>query len=230
MQPDAVVGQALDRVGEDAVVKHHRRVGAGGARVADRVHEAQLAAAVRRQVLDQQHPLAFGHRALNPGVAAVALGLLADIGHGQAHPFGHEGGEGDARGLAARDVVERLESCVPHDGGGKEIHQRAADARVRDELAAVDVGRPLQARGVGVGLGRVEVDGPDLQQHPGGQAGDFLGRGEGKRHASSSTCQWIGKPGSKTVTVSSPAVMWVGTLTGWSRRVRVIRSSAGGRP
>ena len=81
-------------------------VGDLGAGLAQRLDEGELAAAVGRQVLDQQHAHALGHVALDLGLAAEALGLLAHIEHRQAEPLGDPGGEGNARRLAAGDGVE----------------------------------------------------------------------------------------------------------------------------
>src|SRR3546814_10256835 len=64
-------------------MEHHEAVGALHAGLADAVDEGQLAAAIGRQILDQQHPGAVLHLALDPGVAAEALRLLADVGHRQ---------------------------------------------------------------------------------------------------------------------------------------------------
>src|SRR3546814_11359364 len=89
-------------------MEHHEAVGALHAGLADAVDEGQLAAAIGRQILDQQHPGAVLHLALDPGVAAEALRLLADVGHRQAHQLGHEGGERDAGGPAAGPAVDGL--------------------------------------------------------------------------------------------------------------------------
>ena len=122
---------AASRPGEDAVVEDDERVRDLAAGGADRLGEAQLRAAVGGEVLDQQHPRALGHRALDLGVAPEALGLLAHVEHRQAEPLGDPGGERDAGGLAAGDRVERLEARVAQELGAGEVHQRAADARER---------------------------------------------------------------------------------------------------
>ena len=203
MQLQPMLGQPFLGAGHDAVEEHDRRVPAFGPRGADRVDEFQLRSAVRRQVLDQQHAVALAHLALDLGGAAVALGLLADIGHRQAHPLGHEGGKGDACGLAARDVVEGLQPRGLHHGAAQEIHQRGAHARVGDDLAAVDIGGRLLAGGMGVELIGVEMHRPDVEQHPGRKAGHGgavrVGGGDhgwrpdlriwGKMKAQAMTCQ-----------------------------------------
>ena len=159
---------------EDAVIEDHRRMGAGRAGLADRIDEAQLRAAVGGQILDQQHALAFGHRALDAGIAAVAFRLFAHIGHRQGEALGDHRGKGNARGLAARDVVEGLEARVAQHGDGQKIHQGRADARIADQLAAVDIGGRGQARGEREGRLGVEMHRLDFQKHPRGQAGDFF--------------------------------------------------------
>src|SRR5690606_31086640 len=73
MQRNAVIGQPLRGFREDAIVENHRRVGATRPRLADCIDKGQFRAAVGGQVLDQQHPLALAHLALDPRVAAVAL-------------------------------------------------------------------------------------------------------------------------------------------------------------
>ena len=113
---------------------------AGRPGFADGVHKGQLGAAIGRQVLNKEDALAFGHSPLNAGVAAVAFGFLAHVGHGQGHAFSNKRREGDARGFAASDVVECLKPCIAHDRYGEEVHQRRADARIRDQLAAIDIG------------------------------------------------------------------------------------------
>ena len=199
---------------------------AGRAGIADGVNEAPLRAAIGGQVLDQQNAVRLVHAAFDPGVAAVALGLLAHIGHRQAQPFGDHGAEGDAGGFTACHIGKRLKPGITQYGRGHEIHQRAAHAGIGDDAPAIHIGRPLQARSIGEGLGRVEIHGLDFQQCAGGQAGDFFGGGKGQAHAGSDV-QNRGKPGSKTVTVSSPAAISVGNWAGLDCRVRRIRSAFG---
>ena len=97
--------------------------------------------AVGGQILDEQNSLACGHRALVSGVSAVALRFLADVGHRQRHSLGHHSGEGHAGGLAAGDVVERLESRLAHDRDSEEVHQRRAGGRKADRSAVADLRR-----------------------------------------------------------------------------------------
>jgi hypothetical protein len=91
------------------------------------------------QVLYHQHPSPFRHVTLYLGVAAVALGSLADIDHRQAETLCKKGCKRNARGLATRNAIEFFEAGVAHDRGGCEIHDGGADAGIRDELAAIDV-------------------------------------------------------------------------------------------
>ena len=118
------------------------------------------------------------HHAFDAGVAAVAFGLFAHIGHRQGQPLGHPSAKRDACGFAACDVVKRLKACVAHHGDGQEIHQGRADAGVRDQLAAVDIGRAGQTRGQRERRLGVEMHRFDFQQGAGGEAGDFFAGGK----------------------------------------------------
>ncbi len=104
MQANAGRLERFGRIREDVVVEDGEGVGDLGAGVADRLGELDLAAAVGGQVLDQEHARALLQRALDLGVAAEALRLLAHIEHGQRQPVGQPGGEGNAGRLAARDA------------------------------------------------------------------------------------------------------------------------------
>ena len=127
-----VGGPAVDQIGRFKRKRQLRRVGLSQqdrARLAQGVGELDLAAAIGGQVLDQQGALALGHIALDPGVAAEALGRLADILHGQKEPLGEPGGVGDPGGLAARHGVELLVAC--------DVATRFTDAaRVFERLVA----------------------------------------------------------------------------------------------
>src|SRR5690606_30870882 len=145
----------------------------------------------------------------------------------------HPGGEGDARGLAAGDGVEGLEPRLAQHLGAGEIHQGRADPREGDELAAVDVDRRPEARGECIGLVGAEMHGADLEKHARGKAGDLgVGGAGGRNHRLSSvmTCQWRGKPGSKTATGPSPVSTAGGMSMAVSRRTSVSLSSFGARP
>jgi hypothetical protein len=107
------------------------------------------------------------------------LGFLADIGHRQGHPLGHPCAKGDARRLAAGDVVEGLGARFAQDGDGQEIHQDRPNPGIGNQLAAIDVSGRLLARGMGEGRRGVEADRPHIQEHPRGQAGDLGGVDEG---------------------------------------------------
>jgi hypothetical protein len=73
----------LEGAGEDAVVEHHEGVVTDRARVAQRLGEADLAGAVRGEVLHQQRVAPFRHLALDLRTAAEALRLFPHIGHGR---------------------------------------------------------------------------------------------------------------------------------------------------
>src|SRR3546814_16813367 len=92
-------GEGGDAFGEDAVVKDDEGMRDLATGVADRIDEVQLRATVGREVLDQQHAAALRKIALDLGVAAEALRLLAHVEHRQAEPFGDPRREGDAGGL-----------------------------------------------------------------------------------------------------------------------------------
>src|SRR3546814_13519504 len=77
-----------------------------------------------REVLDQQHAAALRKIALDLGVAAEALRLLAHVEHRQAEPFGDPRREGDAGGLATGDrksVGSGKSVSVSVDLGGRRI-------------------------------------------------------------------------------------------------------------
>src|SRR3546814_11032903 len=69
---------------------------------------------------DLQHAAALRKIALDLGVAAEALRLLAHVEHRQAEPFGDPRREGDAGGLATGDAVDRLVA-------GLALNQRAGE-------------------------------------------------------------------------------------------------------
>src|ERR1043165_9081019 len=99
-------GQRLEALWEDAVMEDDEGVADDPAGGADRADEVELRGALAREILDQQHARPLRHLALDLGVAAEALRLLADIEHRQGHALGDPGGEGDAGGLAAGDRGE----------------------------------------------------------------------------------------------------------------------------
>ena len=156
-------------------------MGATRPSLADRIDKGQLRSAIGCQVFHQEHPLPLAHRAFNAGVAAITFRFLAHIGHRQRHTLGHKGGKGDARRLATGDVVKGLKASVAHDRDGQKIHQGRTDARIRDQLAAVDIGGRGQAGGQRKGRLGIEMHRLDFQERPGRQAGDFFGGRKGGR-------------------------------------------------
>src|SRR3546814_5664460 len=84
VQRDPLLGEGGDAFGEDAVVKDDEGMRDLATGVADRIDEVQLRATVGREVLDQQHAAALRKIALDRGVAAEALRLLAHVEHRQA--------------------------------------------------------------------------------------------------------------------------------------------------
>ena len=105
MQFDTFGGELLFRVLEDVIIENDKGVADFGAGGADGIDKAQLAAAVGCQILDKKHALAVAYIALNPGVAAKTLGLLADIMHRQSGAFSKPGGEGNAGRLTTGNGV-----------------------------------------------------------------------------------------------------------------------------
>src|SRR5262249_18128181 len=87
VQGHAELGQRGHALREDAVVEDHQGMLNAALALPDRLDEVDLAAAIGRQILDQQHALAGRHRALDLVAAAEALGLLADIEHRQLEPL-----------------------------------------------------------------------------------------------------------------------------------------------
>ena len=77
MELHFLLGLPLFRLEEYAVIEYLHRSAAVGAGLANRVHEGELGAAVGGQILDEQNPLTFGHRALDSG---VGRGLSASCG------------------------------------------------------------------------------------------------------------------------------------------------------
>ena len=118
--------------------------------------------------------LAGAHGAFDTGVLAVAFGFFAHVGHWQGHALGHEGGERNARCLAACDIVKGFKASVAHHCNGQKIHQCAADAREADQLATVNIAWRGQTRGERIGLVCVEVDSANFKQHAGCETGDFF--------------------------------------------------------
>ena len=116
MQRHAVVGQTAHSFREDAVIENYRRMGAGRPCFANGIHKRQFRSAISGQILHQQHALAFGHHPFDAGIAPVTFGLFAHISHRQCQPFGHQRCKGNARRLAARDVVKRLKPRIAHHG------------------------------------------------------------------------------------------------------------------
>jgi len=90
----------------------------------------------------------------------------------QAEAIGDPRGVGNPRGFSARDHVELLESGVAGERGGGEVNQLAADAWIKDELAAVDVDRACPAGGEDERLVLGKQHRLHFQQHPGGGRGD----------------------------------------------------------
>src|SRR5207244_12159604 len=89
--------------------------------------------------------------------------------------------------LAAGDHVELLEAGVARQLCHGEVDQLAADARVEDELAAIDVHRARPARSEDERLRLVEQHRLHLEQHPGGDFGDerLVGEVHGRADSSS---------------------------------------------
>jgi hypothetical protein len=124
------------------------------------------------EVLHQQRARALADVALDLRVAAEALRLLPHVLHRQAEAVGDPRRVRDAGGLAAGDHVELLEARVARERGDGEVDQLAADARVEDQLAAIDVHRARPAGGEDERLVREKQHSLHLQQHLRGRLGD----------------------------------------------------------
>jgi hypothetical protein len=68
--------------------------------------------------------------------------------------------------------VELLEACVPGERRDREFAELAADSRIEDQLAAIDVDRARPARREDEGLVGGEQHRLDFEQHAGGGTGD----------------------------------------------------------
>src|SRR3546814_20853979 len=87
-----------------------------------------------REVLDQQHAAALRKIALDLGVAAEALRLLAPVEHRQAEPFGDPRREGDAGGLATGDAVARLVAGLALNQRAGQVHEQIGRAARRETV------------------------------------------------------------------------------------------------
>ena len=104
---------------------------------------------------------------------AIAFGLFAHIGHRESHALGNQSAKGNARCFTAGHIVKGFKSCVAHHGHGEKIHQSAADARIGDQLAAINIGRRRFAGGQNKGLICIEMYSLNFEQHPCCQACHF---------------------------------------------------------
>ncbi|SIT48797.1 hypothetical protein BN2475_1140009 [Paraburkholderia ribeironis] len=174
MQVDVDVFQHRHAFLEDVVVEQHEAVVHRGAGRAQRVDEVDLAAAVGGQVFDQQHALTFGQQTFDLRVTAETLGLLAHVLHRHHQAVGQPCRERNASGFATGHGVDLLVADVAQDGGLGHFHQTTAHARIRDQLAAVDINGARPAGRENVRFLRVEVHCLHFQQHFGGRVGDRL--------------------------------------------------------
>ena len=174
MQLHAVIGQTLRGLGKNAIVKDHGRMRATGPSLADRIHKRQLRSAICGQIFDQQHPLTLSHCAFNAGIAAIAFGLFAHIGHRQSHPLGHPSTKRYPRRLPARHIVKGLKACVAHHGHSQKIHQNRANARIGNQLTAINIGRRRQPRGQGKRRLGIKMHRLDFQQRTRSKTGNFI--------------------------------------------------------
>ena len=115
VQLDVHLRQFLEAAREHAVVEDDEGVVDDGAGVPQRLGEADLGAAIGRQILDEEGAPAFGHVAFNERVLAEALGLLAHIGHGRHQPVRHPRGERDACRLTTGDDLDLLVADMAAD-------------------------------------------------------------------------------------------------------------------
>src|SRR5437879_1311154 len=145
MQAYVELGERLLRLWKDVVVEVDEHVLDNRARLAQRLAEIDLRAPVGSEVLDQQRASALADVALDLRVAAETLRFLPHVLHRQRETLGDPRRIGNACRLAASDHVELLETDVARERRGSEVNQLTADARIEDELAAVDIHRARPA-------------------------------------------------------------------------------------
>src|SRR5690606_12385632 len=151
--------------------------------------------AVRRHILDQQHPLARLENTFRLGGRAESHRLLPHDHQRQVQPVGDHRRERHARDLAARDNIDRLVADVGHDAPDRQLDDRVPRERKRDQPLAVDEdgARPAgreEERLVGAEQHRARIE-QDLR----GQLGEIVARGVGG-----------GNHGSDSVTVRRPLI------------------------
>ncbi|CAD9227132.1 hypothetical protein BCEN4_630017 [Burkholderia cenocepacia] len=174
VQVDVDVLQDRHAFLEDVVVEQHEAVVHRRARGAQRVDEVDLAAAVGGQVFHQQHARAFFQMAFDLRVAAETLRLFTHVLHRHHHPVRDPGRERDAGRLAARHRVDLLEADVARDRRFRHFHQRTAHARIRDQLAAVDIDGACPAGREDERFFGIEVHRLHFEQDFGGRIRDRL--------------------------------------------------------
>ena len=160
--------------GEDVVIEDHEHVVDDRPRVAQRLAEVDLGAAVGGEVLHQQRARPLQQMPLDLGIAPEPLRFLAHVLHRQHQRIGDPGRERDAGGLAAGDGVDALEADLLDDFRRGKTHQRAAHARIGNQLAAIDVDRARPAGGENERLVLAEMHGLHLEQGFGGHLGDQI--------------------------------------------------------
>jgi len=189
MQPNAHLPQAVDALGEDAVVEDHERVTDDRPGLPQGVAEGDLAAAFAGQILDEKHALPLTELTFDLSHPPEPLGFLADINHGQPHPFGDPCGKRNAGRLPSGDRVDRLVADLLTDDLDGHVHDLGAGARVADQLADIDVDGAAAAGREGEGFVRIRQDGPDFQQDTRRRVGDAPSILRYVSHAICSSCR-----------------------------------------
>src|SRR3546814_11829457 len=109
--------------------------------------EIELAAAIRGEVVHQQHAQALDRPALDLGVAAEAERALADVAQRQPCRLGEPGRERNSGRLGASDGIETaFRKAGPYMANGQ-IDDGAAQFRLAEQPAAIDLDRARPAGG-----------------------------------------------------------------------------------
>jgi len=118
-------------------------------------------------------------------------------------------------------AIERVFRLPPE---GEYGHRVVIDLQATSRSAFLKAAnRPVSAPAAG-GAAPGPAESDTAQAAPAAPAGLALG------HAAPSICQWIGKPGSNTVTGPAPVSIRAGWAMGASWRTRAMRSLAGAMP
>ena len=146
---------------------------ADAARIAQRLAEVDLGPAIGGEVLDEQRARPVAQVALDLGVAAEALGLLADVDHrllGQRRQEGHNEADDDQDTAVEAQVVAVLEEIVGRGAEqgrhGQDLERRAEQREHAGQFAHAGRVRHQQQPVIGPVLMADEVDGLKVIRPP----------------------------------------------------------------